>query len=545
MAPNKKRPKVIVAMGFIIAVAGLVSFLYFHFFGSNIDLVIREIPLGESPQNIENIVVSDNRKRVAILDRDRNGKKVMFVVDGVEGKKYDDSLWLDPMLQNEGFLFSPDSQRYMYKARRDKKNLVVIDGMEQKEYDNVDELTFSPDSKRTAYTAKIGKMWTTVVDGIEGNAFGVYPHIGDLVFSPTGQVIYSAVRGRKWVMVVGGIGGKAYDNIGKGDPTFSPDGKRLAYAAKRGQKWLMVIDGSESNEFDRISEAVFSPDSKRVMFPAMENNKHYVIIGGEIGTGYDAVNALTFSSDSKRTAYAAKHGKKWLVVVDRIEQKVCDGIMDLAFSPDSRHFAYLASRDEKGFLVMDGVEQRKYDGAHLLIFSPDSKCVAFCANVGRKHVTLEEDDYETRNMPEVIGKDPWGFPRIENRPTKFPNAKGLKKLDKASGKLLVVVNDYKEREYDVVANLAFSPDSKRYVYWASNGEEWIIVVDGVEGKKYDSLISGPMQSRFDNRLRYYLAGKLVSYLGSKFVFDTPTTFHTLVGHDNKIFRLEVEIVADQ
>lgn len=529
---KRKRPRAVIAIGFIIFV-GLVSFFYFHFFGPKVDLVIREIPLCESPQNIENIVISDDLKRVAFMKRSTLSKKMMLVVDGIEQKEYGSVQTLT---------FSPDSKRIAYPAKINGMWRVITDGVEGDAYPYISDLAFSPNGSNLAYKVRIGRgIEFVVVDGKEGKR---YSQVGEPTFFPSsGQVVYPAVRNRKWVMVIGGVEGNEYDNVGEGDPAFSPDGKRLAYPAKRGRKWLMVIDGSESDKFDRISGAVFSPDSKRVMFAAIENKKHCVIVDGEIVTGYDEVDELTFSPDSKRTAYAAKRGKKWLVVVDGIEQEVCDGIADLAFSPDSRHFAYLASRDEKGFLVMDGVEQRKYDGTHLLTFSPDSKSVAFCANVGRKHVTLEEDDYEVRSMPEVVGKGPLGFPTIKNKPTKFPNPEGFKKLSKASGKLLVVVNGNKKRKYDTVANLTFSPDSKRYVYWAHDGEGWIIVVNGVESKKYYGLISGPMQSRFDNRLRYFLAGHLIYYPGSKFVFDTPTTFHTLARRGNNIFRVDVRIEA--
>ena len=577
-ASKKKTPKAVIGMVLVIAATGAALFLYFNFQGSKIKLDTRETALGNSPRNLEDIVVSGDGKRIGIIVRDRADTKMKLEVDGIEGKEYD-SIWGTAFDENKIFQFSPDSQRYMYKARRGRKHLVIVDGIEQKEYDNVDELTFSPDSKRIAYKAKTGEMWRVIVDDAEGD---LYPYIRDIVFNPesdklvylvgiekgimsivvdgkkgkeyrgvgrpaflasTGQVVYPAINKNKWMMIVGDVEGKEYDNVGEGDPTLSPDGKRLAYAAKRGDKWLMVIDGIESEEFERIGGAVFSPDSNRVMFAAMNNNKHCVTIDGKTGNGHDAVDALTFSPDSKRTAYAAKQGTKWLITLDGIEQKLCDGITDLAFSPDSSHFAYLAHRDEKGFLVMDGVEQGKYDGVHLLTFSPDGKCVAFCANTGRKEVKLEEDDYEMRRMPgRITGKDMFGIPTFEkDKEEKFPNARGMKKMNEASGKLLVVVNDKRERQYDTVANLVFGPDSKTYVYWALAEEGWIIVVNGAEGRKYDGLLSGPMEGRHEDRFRYYLAGKSVSYPGSRFVFDTPTIFHTLARRDNKIFRVDIQI----
>jgi WD40 repeat protein len=258
------------------------------------------------------------------------------------------------------------------------------------------------------------------------------------------------------------------------------------------------------------------------------------------GPEYDGIGkgSPIFSQDSKRVAYSAKKGDKWLVVVGGQAGPEYDSIAGLIFSPDGNRVAYGANRSDKCLVVVDGIEQKEYDSINLLTFSPDSKHIAFCANVGSKSVTLEEDDYEILNEPVF---EHGSF--MSYKKTKFPNAKGLKKIEQAAGKLLVVIDGDEGRKYDVVANLDFSPDSKRYVYWGHNGKEWIIIVNGIKGGKYEGLISGPMQRRFDNRLEYYLAGKLISYPDSKFVFDTPTTFHTLAHRDGKIFRVEVEVLA--
>jgi hypothetical protein len=116
-------------------------------------------------------------------------------------------------------------------------------------------------------------------------------------------------------------------------------------------------------------------------------------------------------------------------------------------------------------------------------------------------------------------------------------------MEEAAGKMLVVIDGEEERKYEVVANLTFSPDSKRYVYWADKGKEWIIVVNGVEVEKYDRLAS-PIQSEALTRGQAFLAGRLISYPASKFVFDTPLIFHTLVEKNGKIVRVKIELNAD-
>jgi hypothetical protein len=53
---------------------------------------------------------------------------------------------------------------------------------------------------------------------------------------------------------------------------------------------------------------------------------------------------------------------------------------------------------------------------------------------------------------------------------------------------------------------------------ARRGKKKFVVVDGQEGKEYDDFLSG-----------------------SKLVFDSPKSFHTLARRGNEIFRVEVEI----
>lgn len=532
---NAKKWKILVILALFISVAiCLLVWFKASFIGSVSLRSIQEIPLGESSLDI---IISPDGNRVAVF------KDNHVVIDGITSTET-----LSMTQTMNSFVFSPDSQKYAYITGIEN-DILVIDGVKQPKVNgHCYELTFSPDGQKLAFIAvttessydrKARRKYAIIVNGEIDNLSRLYDQIFSLWFLPaSGQLSYIAYLTGKFYMVIGGVPNKGYDNIGEGDPTISPDGKRYAYAAKHGKKWLMVVDGNESAEFDRIGGATFSRDSSRVMFAAMRDDKHYAIIDGKEGVGYDAVDALTFSPDSKKTAYVAKHDNKWLVAVDRIEQKEYDRIMDLAFSPDSRHLAYLANQDEKVFFVMDSVEQKKYDNARLLTFSPDSKRVAFYANVERKNVTLAEDDYETIRVPgRSTGKDIFGFPTFEkDKDEKFPNTKGWEKLNEAAGKMLVVVNGKEEQKYEVVANLTFSPDSKSYVYWAFNGIECNIIINGVKTNSYDSLLSTT-----DDKLRSFFVGRLISYPTSKFIFDTPSKFHTLAKKNGKIVRIIIEL----
>lgn len=550
-------------------------FVYLNLVRPNICFTIREVYFGDTPAYT---IISPDGNRVATI-KSKN-EKAKVIVDGIESGEYD----IFPFEKKRQFEFSPDSQRFAYTAKIGTKEFIVIDGNKQEIKGRLRSFSFSPDGSKYAYIIKNKHGWfgwySIFVDGVketapeassyygltfspEGNrlAYGVFidrdfyslyshtliskgyrvildgvvereslSHMGNFVFSADskrlgyivterdkscvvvdgnegdkydkvfglqrlpadGQFAYLASSSKKFCMVIDGEKGPEYDDFGEVDLVLSPDGKRFAYAAKLRQKWLMVVDGIESDEFDKIGKAVFSPDSRRVMFIAMRDDKLYVILDNVAGNGYDEVGMLTFSPDSKR-------------------------------------IAYVATREEKQLAVVDGTEYKEYDGINFLVFSPDSRRIAFSANVGQKKVELQEGEYEIRKIPSRVKYDSYGFFDFEYVEDKVPNAKGMERIKKASGKWFVNIDGKETKKYDMVANGTFSPNGKHFLYWAKKDDKWLIIIDGQQCAEYDSLVRDSIRT-FE---LYFSSGK--------FVFDSPNVFHTLACGNGKIFRVEIKL----
>lgn len=89
-----------------------------------------------------------------------------------------------------------------------------------------------------------------------------------------------------------------------------------------------------------------------------------------------------------------------------------------------------------------------------------------------------------------------------------------------SGNKRVVVVDGKEgKQYNSTSHPIFSTDSKRVAYAATEGNKGFLVVDGKEGKQYDDVIS--------RRLH-----------GGGIVFDSPNRFHYLALKGNGVYLVE-------
>lgn len=471
----------------------------------------------------KDIVYSKNSKRFAY--KAKMGRKWFAVIDGFEGKKY----------QNiDCGAFSPDSRRIAYTARKAyNQAFLVVDGVEGKQYNGAFTPIFSPDSKHIAYmarlkheedyrTGKLKQSWTVVLDGIEGDE---YDKVGNLLFSlDSKRLFYSAIKDGKEFAIINGnksigydaslkkfsflgisSGGKYWKNNILG--IFSPDSMRLAYIAMRGKKWHVVVDGKEGNGYDAIGEwfwegfnyMIFSPDSKRIAYKAKRGDKWFVVVDGVEGEEYDAIGSpleghhIVFSPDGKRVGYKAKRGDKSFIVIDGIKGKQYDECSNPSFSRDSWHVAYKARRGKKEFSVIDGVEGEEYDYVWSIDwFTPDSKRVIYIA---RRCKT-------------------------EGPQSKFARAI-WKVLSPKSCKDFVVVNGIEHVSYDFIYTATFSLDSKNIAYSAERRGKVFVIVNNIEGEKYDGFIKG-----------------------SKLVFDNNNSLHTLVIRGEEFLRSEMSIFGE-
>jgi WD40 repeat protein len=192
----------------------------------------------------ESIRFSPDSKRLAYIatradPKDPAKEEMFFVIDEQETPNYE-------ALKPDSFVFSPDSKRTSFQCVKNKKAITVLDGVEGKEYDDIRLVQFSPDSKKVAYIALRDRRVFAVVDGAEGRG---YDGIANLLFSKDGKMAFVAAKGKKQCVVINGVEAKNdYDGVVPDNLAFSADGKHLAYEARKGEKPLFVIDDSETKE---------------------------------------------------------------------------------------------------------------------------------------------------------------------------------------------------------------------------------------------------------------------------------------------------------
>ena len=87
---------------------------------------------------------------------------------------------------------------------------------------------------------------------------------------------------------------------------------------------------------------------------------------------------------------------------------------------------------------------------------------------------------------------------------------------------MVVVDGRESKAYTGIkaSMLSFSPDSRRLAYGAQGDKDWIVVLDGQEGKPYENLLS---------------------LGGGKIVFDAPERFHYLATRGQDIYVVQEQL----
>jgi len=292
----------------------------------------------------------------------------------------------------------------------------------------------SPDGKRFACTVKNGDKSAVLVDGVKGNEyFGIID--STLKFSPDShRYAYVAVdkpgnSPAKCLIIADGNVVGIHDQIIFDSITFSSDGKALAYCILENKKYRVVVNGQKQRPFDLVMNNItLSRKGAQIAYVASENKKSSLIINGrKAGQEYNTIgiSSLLLSPNGDRHMYFAKRGSNCVAVLDRKEVYVCDDYVDhtSAFSPDVRRTAFGVIKGKKHILIVDGVQGKPYD---------------------------------------QIGK-------------------------MRDGKLVMTNNGSMKMLGTANENVVFSPDSKRLAYIAKQGQKYMVVVDGKEGKLYDDI----------------------------------------------------------
>ena len=349
---------------------------------------------------------------------------------------------------------SPDRRRKVEVLQaRNKQQSVRIDGKQGQPYDTigVGALVFSPNSRRLAFPARRGAGWHVVLDGQEGEAFH---GVGEIVFSPDSRhVAYLARRGGKWHIVRDGKVGAAFHGIFRRKLAFSPDSRRLVCVVMDSDRRArVVLDGQAGPAHQQISGLRFGPGG-RVAYIGVDEGRARVVLDGRAGPAHDEIAEVALAGGG-RVAYLARRVRSWIAVVDGVEQGNFDGAAGLLFSEDSKHLAFAALRGPRAMVVRDGKEGQPHDAVRV-------NTLAWLPGGGLLYVARRRQG--TRLGFTVVHNDQPGPLMDKIQPLQIAGARwGY--IGRVGKKHQLMLDGKPVAKHSWAAGLAFSPDGKRHAY---------------------------------------------------------------------------------
>jgi len=454
----------------------------------------------------------------------QKGKQQIVVVDGVEGKPYDEVS--EPGSWGDG-------SSVAYIARTGKKYFLVVDGKEVGSYDEAEALSLS-ENIFVARVKKAGK-WILIVNGKESKAFDQLSASTDFglnfgpVLSPDGRTFLStAQEGNHWYALINEKEEGPYEAVFLlMENSFSKDGSKYAYLARQNKNFILVVKGEQtphtitSESFAFMSFPFkFSPHGESWAYPFEGENKEWMVVKGQEGPHFDKVGDFRFSEDGKTLVYAATDQGKQIVM--KGDQK-----MELALSPVAKKVTTIDlsapapraievfDKDGKRTISVDAKEDKAYDKLQL---DPDG-----IANGALAYEALDGTDVLlVLNGKEIRPSQLFPGFRYERSEEEFPNfrlskdgkllAYQVKSIDRHN-QSSIVLNGKKGGDYQSVQGLDFSLDGKHLIYVADLGgrasKPYRVVVDQMEGPAVDEVF---FEDKDRRQKRFFFSEGKVSYV---------------------------------
>lgn len=340
------------------------------------------------------------------------------------------------------------------------------------------DVFFSQDGRNVAVILRKGGKAFLSMNGTIG---APYEDVRDLIFrSGSGGYAFAASKDGKVLVVVDGKDGALYDGMDK--PVFAPDG-RVVYQASRNEKWHIVSGTKESAPLEEFSPVLVVSNDGKISY--VERNSatkksRLTVCDAELthcvkGKEYDYIPSSQNDSSLSHLAYAVnRDGKISIVTADlrkpRLTEKEgspYDQVLSFGLSPGGGHSAYLARRGKNTLLVKDGVESPApaFEMALDVVVAENGRTF-YSGSVKDKVIALVDGKQTGKEYGEIYS------PAFSVGGGHYIFVAGIEPSN------FLVVDGVEGPKFDKVVNPHFSPDGNRIVYRARrNGERFVVVAD--------------------------------------------------------------------
>lgn len=334
----------------------------------------------------------------------------------------------------------------------------------------------------------VGPKWDPAVPGYKVSDRGVHYAI-------------VTMKGSRSLVVVDGVEGPLCDQVLSvaGEPTltaqtavvFSPTGEHHAYLSRTGNEFVVVRDGREYFRGPywisalRYGELAFSPGGKHLHFTFAEQVpsgvKLHLVVDGKAGPDCLQYRPPVFSPDDSRWAHLARRAgtreDEWFVVVDGKETRAA--ATKLAFTSDNRLLAFAPA-------TADGPARWLLEGKPVLKAAIASDALWVADQGGRYALAAQEKAGAPMTL--FVDGQPVAGATDPQKVVFSPDGRRYQAVCRTTTGASFVVTDGKAgREYQGVAEVRFTPDSRKAIAVVHAGGKSFVVVDGVESDGFGML----------------------------------------------------------
>jgi hypothetical protein len=415
-------------------------------------------------------------------------------------------------------------------------------------YDDVSFLEFSDDQEHLIWNAKRGSKWQVVIDGEDKTK--PYGKLTPATINANGKHFAAGACEQKRckLLVDGEETGPEFEEISY--PTFSKDGAHCVYAGKRNKQWILLLDGKQLGpEMRDFYSWKFSPDYTRVAVAALFKEGWTWVVDGVAGSSYEVLSSITFTKNGKHYAFAGTNSKSamfgknktagTLVVDGKVEQTYegrgfgggwqgafatyrmvtgvrsllpdFHGLSDPTYAGDGS-LVYAARRGDDNVVVFfhgqagPAVE----DLVSPIIITEDGLHLAYVVKRGEQFVqVLDQKLGSAFPGQRVASFVPYIMIAPDGSRVAYEIARGGNRFKEGYTQRALrrlVVDNKADAEFDAygITNVVFNSDRKHYAYEVigGSGDRDTVVVDGMEGKYYDSVFRGSTKFIQDDTIEY-------------------------------------------
>lgn len=247
---------------------------------------------------------------------------------------------------------------------------------------------------------------------------------------------------------------------------------------------IFVLDGIKVAKFSFIESIIFSKKNFNYAFLGYKGYNQYLVINGKVITSIyqffitplnerlPKINDLKFNNNGKKLAFILITPeedndkiltKNYLCFYENGKTKILSEIFyPYALSSDLNSFAYAKKENNKICIYLNNEKLMEYSNEHVK---------------------------EIKNMSFIQDTENLSFILI-----------------KSNGKYYMVINRNSGPEYDYINNIVFSPNGKKYAYLAYNKNKSLVVLNGIEGPKFE-FIYDDMSFTPDSKHLVYIANQ--------------------------------------